>query len=97
MQHKAVQIIARAIGIVAIIFSVPQFTDDRLLWVMIGLIVFFAWVAEPLDRFAALGRQGTPLAESVSSGEAARSSATALLVLEALLAVIILLRVRGWI
>ena len=96
MKDTVTQVVARIIGTGAIIASVPRSTDDRVLWVLIGLILFLAWVAEPLDRLVARKNPDGPGAEAVTTGKAARSRTTALLIAEALLAVVILLRVREW-
>ena len=54
------------------------------------------WMAEPLDRLVAHQNPDKPLAVALATGKAARTRTTFLLVAEALLAVVILLRVRGW-
>ena len=54
------------------------------------------WMAEPLDRLVAHQNLDKPLAVALATEKAARTKMTALLVAEALLAVVIFLRVHCW-
>ena len=68
MKDTVTQVVARIIGTGAIVASVPRSTDDRVLWVLIGLILFLAWVAEPLDRLVARQNPDGLGAEAVATG-----------------------------
>ena len=93
MNDTTFQVVARLIAMGAVLAAIPDDDRDWVVWTLTGLILFLELGVEPLSRL--LARQFPNIFPNRKDPvETARSIKTATLFGEAVLAAIILLRVR---